>query len=102
MYVFMSAFLVVYTVATRQKVTVSWRGAWKYLILIGACEILAYVGVSWGYGATSRTSIVALVSGAFSLPTIVLARIFLKERTGWLQALASGLIVAGIALLNSA
>jgi drug/metabolite transporter (DMT)-like permease len=56
--------------------------------------------ISWGYGATPHTSMVALASGAFSLPTIVLARLVLKERTGRLRAAASVVIVAAIVLLN--
>jgi len=100
MYALMTVALLVYSAVRRQPLAVSCRPALKYLVLIGGCEVIAYIAVSWGYGATPHTSVVALVSGAFSLPTIVLARIFLNERTGRLRAFASVIIIGGIALLN--
>jgi drug/metabolite transporter (DMT)-like permease len=96
MYALMTAALLVYCAIRRESLKFSHR-----LALIGACEVIAYATISWGYGATPHTSIVALVSGAFSLPTIVLARLVLKERTGRLRAVASIVIVAGIALLSA-
>jgi len=53
----------------------------------------AYVSISLGYSLTTRTSVVALLSGAFSLPTIVLARAFLKERVSGLQTAGSVVIL---------
>lgn len=100
MYALMTAALLIYCAIRREPLKFSHRPAWKFLALIGACEVIAYAAVSWGYGATPHTSIVALVSGAFSLPTIVLARLVLKEKTGWLRAVASVVIVTGIVLLN--
>jgi drug/metabolite transporter (DMT)-like permease len=100
MYSFMTVALLLYAAFMRVKFANHRLGVWVYLALIGACETLAYAAVSWGYGATSHTSVVALLSGAFSLPTIVLARLFLKERTTRLQALASLIIVSGIVFLN--
>jgi drug/metabolite transporter (DMT)-like permease len=69
---------------------------WKYLALIGAGEALAYLAVSWGYSSTSLTSVTALISGAFSVPTVILAYIFLKERITRLQAGAIFIIIAGV------
>lgn len=100
MYLFMTIALLIYAGVRRVSLSVSQPGMWKYLILIGVFEILAYVAISWGYGATPHTSVVALLSGAFSLPTILLARVWLKERTTKLQAAASIVIVAGIMLLS--
>jgi drug/metabolite transporter (DMT)-like permease len=75
-------------------------GLWLWLVLIGAGEALAYLAVSWGYGATSRTGVVALISGAFSLPTVVLAYLFLKERITRLQTAAILVIIAGIVIVS--
>jgi drug/metabolite transporter (DMT)-like permease len=71
----------------------------KYVFLIGLFETSAYLAISWGFGATTHTSIVALLSSAFSLPTIYLARTFLKEKTTYLQAIGSMVIIAGIIFL---
>lgn len=72
----------------------------KYLLLMGLGETLAYLTISWGYEATSLTSIVALVSGAFSLPTIVLAYAFLKERVTRLQVIAITAILVGVVMVS--
>lgn len=73
---------------------------WKFLALIGICEVVAYTAISWGYGTTSMTSIVALLSGAFSLPTIFLARVFLKEKITPLQITGGLIVIAGIMILS--
>jgi len=52
----------------------------KFLFLMGLGEAVAYLAISWGYSKTTLTGVVALVSGAFSVPTVVLAYTFLKER----------------------
>jgi drug/metabolite transporter (DMT)-like permease len=100
MYMFMTLTIVIY--ASWRKISL-WKinsKAWKYLILIGFCEIVAYLGISWGYGTTRMTSIVALLSGAFSLPTILLARFFLKERITSVQIAGGLVIIGGIVLLS--
>ncbi|MBX4187697.1 MAG: DMT family transporter [Candidatus Doudnabacteria bacterium] len=74
--------------------------AWKFLVLIGFFEVLAYLGISLGYSVTTNTSIVALLSGAFSLPTIIFARLFLKEKITPLQTIGSLVIVAGIMIIS--
>lgn len=75
------------------------NGLWKILVLIGLSEIIAYVAISYGYSSTSYTSIVALISGAFSLPTIFLAKVFLKEKTTIIQNIGTIAIIIGIVLL---
>ena len=70
-------------------------------MLIGCFEVGAYVLISLGYSLTTRTSVVALLSGAFSLPTIVLARAFLKERVTGLQTAGSAVVIFGIMLLSA-
>jgi drug/metabolite transporter (DMT)-like permease len=99
MYVFMSAALLIYVAVRKIPLRVVTPSLWKYVILIGLCETAAYVAISWGYATTPHVSIVALLSGAFSLPTIVLARAFLKEKTTHLQTIGSIVIVAGLILL---
>lgn len=72
-------------------------GTWKFLILMGLGETVAYLAISWGYASTSSTSIVALISGAFSVPTVILAYLFLNERLSRLQWAAVLIIIASVA-----
>jgi transporter family protein len=76
------------------------RELWKFIILIGAGETLAYLAISWGYAKTPLTSVVALVSGAFAVPTVLLAYFFLKERITRLQVVAIGLTIIGTLLIS--
>jgi drug/metabolite transporter (DMT)-like permease len=99
MYVFMTLFILVYANFRKIKLTFRHPYAWKFLVLIGFCETLAYLAVTYGYSMTSHTSIVALLSGAFSLPTIILARMFLKEKISLAQIIGGVIIIFGIVLL---
>ncbi len=100
MYMFMTVAIVIYASLRGISLWKIGSKTWKYLILIGLCEIIAYLGISWGYGTTTKTSVIALLSGAFSLPTILLARLFLKERITSVQTVGSIVIISGIVLLS--
>lgn len=100
MYTFMTFSVFVYAKARNIKLQVKKSHVWKYLFLIGFCETIAYASVSLGFSSTSLTSIVALLSGAFSLPTIILARIFLKERVNRIQTISTIIIITGIVFLS--
>ena len=76
------------------------RSLVTYVSLIGCCDAIAFAAVSYGFSATSHTSIVAVLSSTFSLPTLVLARVFLKERLAPSQKVAAGVILVGIALVS--
>jgi drug/metabolite transporter (DMT)-like permease len=99
MYAFMTITILVVVMVKRIRISGVKPECWKFLISIGVCETIAYVAISIGYSQTSLTSIVVLLSGAFSLPTIVLARLFLKEKTTPIQAVGSVAIVLGAVLL---
>ncbi len=99
MYLFMTVILFLIAKVKRIKLSFGKKHIWKFLILIGFTETLAYLAISLGYSHTSHTSVIALLSGAFSLPVIILARIFLKERTTAIQAAGSIIIILGIMLL---
>lgn len=100
---FMYTFMTLTALVLAYLLKVKLRGVdpdlWKFLALIGLGETVAYLAISWGFSATPLTSIVALISGAFSLPTILLAYIFLKERLTPLQVGAVCSIVTGIIML---
>lgn len=100
MYASMTVAILVLSIVKRVNLFVVKPSLWKFLALIGLTETVAYLAITWGYGATTRTSVVALLSGAFSLPTIILARIFLKERITAVQTIGSLIIIVGIMLLS--
>lgn len=99
MYLFMTLMLLVY--ARVQGISLKFHNSsmWKLLMLIGICEVAAYVAISLGYSLTTYTSITALLSGAFSLPVIVLAYIFLNERVNKLQRWGAIAVILGIMFL---
>lgn len=101
MYAFMT--VAMYAIAKKRGILLSiapaQRHTWKFLVFIGACEIVAYLAISYGYSATTLTSVVAVLSGAFSLPVIILARIFLAERPTMTQTVGSCIVILGVILL---
>jgi len=100
MYIFMTIGLLIYSKLQRIKLSFSkQQGVWKFLVLIGVCEVVAYFAISYGYSSTSLTSVIALLSGAFSLPVIILAKIFLKEKMTKIQILGIILVILGIMLV---
>lgn len=100
MYLAMTVSLLVYAFVRRIGLRVQVAKAWPYLVFIGLFEVGAYVAISWGYAMTSATSVVAILSGAFSLPTIIGARLWLRERTTKEQLIGSIIIVVGIGLVS--
>jgi len=102
MYFFMTVAAAVLAKSQRVKLGGPKRGLWKFFILIGLGEAIAYLAISMGFSKTSHTSVVALISGCFSLPTVILAWVFLKERVSRLQVLAIVIILTGIILVSLA
>jgi drug/metabolite transporter (DMT)-like permease len=99
MYAFMTAAVLLVAKVKRIPLSVADSQLWKILALIGLGETVAYLSISLGYSRTSLTSVVAVLSGAFSVPTIILARTFLKEKVAMLQTIGSVVVVSGIVLL---
>jgi len=99
MYLFMSVTILVLCRAQRVSLRVRDRTTFKFFLLIGIAEVAAYVGVSYGYSLTAHTSIVAVLSAAFSIPTVFLARAFLNERVTRLQLGGTALVIAGVVLV---
>ena len=100
MYLFMTIFILLITKIQKINLLAIKNNIWKFLILIGLCETIAYLAVSSGYSLTSKTSIVAVLSGAFSLPTIIFAKIFLKEKISPIQTIGGVIIIIGIILIS--
>lgn len=100
MYAFMTAAAIVLSQLMRVRVRGVTPGVWKFLLLMGLGEAVAYLSISWGFSKTPLTGVVALISGAFSVPTIILSYLFLKERLNKPQLLAISTIIAGVVLLS--
>jgi drug/metabolite transporter (DMT)-like permease len=98
--IFSTITLFIYAKATRRKLFFHKAHVWPYLIGIGLFDIAAFSAVSYGFSVTSHTAVVAVLSATFSLPTIILARTFLKERITPLQTLASLTILIGVIVLT--
>jgi drug/metabolite transporter (DMT)-like permease len=99
MYVFMTLAILAVAAIQRIKLRAVRADLWKYLALIGACETGAYLAITLGYSDTRFTSVVAILSGAFALPTIILARVFLRERPTTFQTIGGVVVIVGIVLL---
>lgn len=100
MYISMAVATVVWAYFTNVSLKINSTSAWIPLILIGVCEVLAYIAISIGYSLSSALSVVAVLSSAFSLPAIILAFIFLKERITKSQIIGAVIIIAGIMTLS--
>lgn len=100
MYLFMTITIILFAIFNNINLKVSDSSIWKFLVLIGVTEVIAYVALSWGYSSTLNTSVIALLSGAFSLPVIILARIFLKEKITHIQTIGSIVVIIGIILVS--
>jgi drug/metabolite transporter (DMT)-like permease len=70
------------------------------LSLIGVCDVGAYSAVAYGFSASSQTGVIAVLSSTFSLVTLALAYVFLRERITTLQKLSAAAILGGIALVS--
>jgi len=100
MYVFMTATIILLSLKHLFNPKIFNKSVWKYFFLIGFSEVIAYVGISLGFSQTSHTSVVAVLSAGFSIPTVILARIFLKERVTKLQFFGVALVISGVVLVS--
>lgn len=100
MYFFMTLTAMVIAKLKKIDLSIAKSSLWKFLFLIGFGEVIAYLALTLGFSATTFTSVVIVLAGAFSLPTIILARIFLKEKVTAIQTVGSLVIIAGIVILS--
>ncbi|MFH1960908.1 MAG: EamA family transporter, partial [Patescibacteria group bacterium] len=71
----------------------------KILIPVAVLDALAYLGTTWGYSVTQNTtSLITVVANAYSLPTVVLSFLLLRERVSKTQALGIVSIIGGIVI----
>lgn len=72
----------------------------KWLTVIGLLDAIAYITLTWSYSVSSYTSIISVLSATFSLPTLIMARFFLKEKIKPNQIGGIFLILLGLALIG--
>lgn len=96
---FMIFFLLSFSTLKRKKIVFKKKSVIPWLIIIGVCDVSAFLG--FGLGASSGyVSIVSPVAASFPLVTIILARVFLKERLSINQKIGVVGIIAGLILLS--
>ncbi len=98
--IFSAATVLLYSRVRGIRLKIRDRKLWKYLVGIGLFDVAAFSFVSYGFSHTQYPSIIAVLSASFSLPTLFLARIFLKERISRTQAIAAMIIICGIVLIS--
>ncbi|MCX6709711.1 MAG: DMT family transporter [Candidatus Woesearchaeota archaeon] len=90
----------IYAKASKQGLNLSKKSIVP-MIAVGALESIGFLAISYGINS-AYASIVAPVSAAFPLVTILLARIFFKETMEGNQKIGAIMIIAGIILLSVA
>ncbi len=98
--IFSSLSLFIYSKIKKINLKINNNSIWFYLLIIGIFDVSAFAFTSYGFSNTPYVSIVAMLGAAFSLPTIFLARIFLKEKVSLLQTVGSLIIIIGIMLVS--
>ncbi len=92
--------LVILARPARQSIKLPERSAWKWVLAVGIIDTLAFLSYTIGVAQSGETGVVAVLSSLFSAVTIVLARIFLKEKLAPSQWAGIGLILLGIGLVS--
>jgi len=93
-------FLVIYTMFSKKSLKIDLQIPLLILLfLIGFLDIIAFFAYSFGV-EREYASIVAPVAASFPLVTIILARIFLKEKIVFNQALGIAGVIAGLILIS--
>ncbi len=95
----MSVLLIIYFYLTSHKenLLTGYKSVIKILIPVAILDALAYFGTSWGYSvSTNVTSIITVIANAYSVPTIILAYLLLRERITKSQLVGIFGIIAGI------
>lgn len=98
--IFSTLAVLIYALARKISLKVSDRTLWKYLAAIGVFDVAAFSFVSYGFSHSQYPSVIAVLSATFSLPTIILAWVFLKERISVQQTVAALVILAGVVLIS--
>lgn len=83
----------------RQTVTLPRGRVWWYLAMIGILDTAAFVADTVGLGF-GQIAVVSVLASLFSVVTVILAWIFMRDKLQWSQWLGIGIIFIGIILVN--
>ena len=83
----------------RARPALSLDGMWGTLVVAGLLDTAAFVANNVGLAA-EQISVVTVLSSLYGAVTVLLARIFLRERLSRRQWLGIGLILIGVALVS--
>ncbi|HZL08090.1 MAG TPA: EamA family transporter, partial [Candidatus Dormibacteraeota bacterium] len=89
-----------YAAAKRTSLRFKDTGLWKFLVCIGVFDVAAYSFVSYGFSHSRYPSVIVVLSATFSLPTMLLAYLFLKEKIKPFQLAAALTILCGVVLIT--
>ncbi len=93
--------LAIYAAYRKKSLAIKDKSMWKFVAAVGVFDVAAYSFVAYGFSHTSYLSIVAVLSATFSVPTIILAHIFLKEKATQIQVAAIVAIIVGVVLISA-
>lgn len=97
--IFISLFVYLFATSKSISLKISEARWWRLLILMALLDVGAYFALTWGYSTSTRTSIVSVLSAAFSVPTLILARLFLKEKLKFTQGVGVIIIIGSLVLM---
>ena len=84
----------------KRQVPVITLSCWPLIGLQGFMDTGAYAALAWSAQAENAELAVVTASG-FSIVTVLLARVFLKEKMSWIQWCGVLSIIIGVAVLSS-
>lgn len=83
-----------------QSLRLPTRQVWPLVIVVGVVDSGAYILYNMGL-QSAQSGIVAVISSLFSAVTVILARLFLKEKLAVNQWVGLGLIFLGVGLVSA-
>jgi drug/metabolite transporter (DMT)-like permease len=93
-------FLIIYIMISKKSLKFSFQPSFLVLFfLIGLLDIIAFFSYSFGVGI-ENVPVVASISASFPLVTMILARIFFKEKLAFNQIIGIIGVIAGLILIS--
>ncbi|MBU0576110.1 DMT family transporter [Patescibacteria group bacterium] len=90
----------VFILAKKIKVGISERSTMKWVVISALLFSIAGISFDWGFGTTTHTSLITALSATFPAPTLLLGRIFLKEKLQLTQWFGVGLILLSLVVMG--
>jgi uncharacterized membrane protein len=98
--VMIMAILVIFVLVKKINLKINDKKIFKWIIISGLLYSVGYISFDWGFGTTPHTSLITALSATFPAPTLLLSRIFLKEKLQLTQWAGVGLILGSLVVLG--